>query len=130
MIGTGVAAERVVAHLAAVGVGWIAAEPALHAFVDPAQPDVTVAPLGDPADDGALGAAVVVAASMDAVAAAIERVERIEHTGARAAHVFWIADGRAGATPPCPRCADATAPSAPPIPTELLALRDAFLGTT
>ncbi|MEO6026391.1 MAG: hypothetical protein ABIR79_05945, partial [Candidatus Binatia bacterium] len=41
-----------------------------------------------------------------------------------------IADGRAGATPPCPRCADATAPSAPPIPTELLALRDAFLGTT
>lgn len=127
VIGTGVAAERLVAHLAAAGVGWIAAEPALHAFVDPEQPDVRIVALGDPAAGEGLGAAVVVAASPETAAITSER---IEHTAARTPHVFWIADGRAAATPPCPRCAAATAPSAPPVPAELLALRDAFLGTT
>lgn len=123
VLGTGVAAERVIAHLGAAGVGWIAAEPVLHACVDPAQPDVTVVGLGDAADDGALGAVVVVAAACEAAAIAIEPL------GARAQHVFWIADGHAGATPPCPRCAAVAVPSMPAVPAELLALRDAFLGT-
>ncbi len=124
VLGTGVAAERVVAHLGAAGVGWIAAEPVLHACVDPAQPDVTVVGLDALGGDGALGAVVVVAGSSEAVAEAVEKLS------IRTSHVFWIADGRAGATPPCPRCAAVAAPSTPAIPAELLALRDAFLGTT
>jgi molybdopterin/thiamine biosynthesis adenylyltransferase len=46
------------------------------------------------------------------------------HAGA----ALWIADGLAGALPPCPHCA-ADARTQPAIPADLVALRDALLGT-
>ena len=118
VVGTGLAAERVVAYLAAAGVGWIAAAPAVHGACDPAQPDLTVVPLAAAAD-----------VALDAAVVAGEDVERVvaEHAAwrARAAATFWIVAGRAGGTSPCPACA---ADGAPPIrPTTTVA--DALLGT-
>lgn len=106
---TGIAAERVVAHLAAAGVGWIAADRALHAFVDPAQPDCTVAALA--ADTSDLDVAVVDATNLPA-------------WHGRAATVVWIAEGSAGALPaPPPSARTAAAPDEP------TGLRAALLGT-
>lgn len=112
------AAYRVVAYLAAAGVGWIAADATLRAAVDPAHPDARVGLLADVTT--VLDAAIVVAPS---VTSAYETV------GAwRAGATLWIADGLAGACPPCPRCAaGATTRAATPV--DLVALRDALLGT-
>ena len=120
VVGTGVAAERVVAHLAAAGVGVIAADPALHTTVDPAQPDCRIEPLARGAGD--LDAAVVVAGSIESAATEVAAW----HPRARA--TLWIAAGWAGGAPPCPRCA-AAAVVAAATPPELAALRDALLGT-
>ncbi len=119
VVGDGVAAERVVAHLAAAGVGWIAADEALHDAVDPAQPDLTIVPRAA-ARDVALDAVVVVAERVDRVVA-----EQVAWRS-RAAACFWIAAGRAGAAPPCPACAvdDPRLPRVAPTP-----VGDALLGT-
>jgi len=80
---------------------------------------VHVAPLADA--KSALDAVIVTASS---VASATESVATWRP---RAAATLWIADGLAGALPPCPRCAaDATTQAA--ISTDLGALRDALLG--
>lgn len=121
VVGNGVAAERVVAYLAAAGVGWVAADPALHAAADPALPGLEMAPLAS-ASDGRCDAAVVTAATIDGAA------RDLATWRARGADVFWIADGLAGHHPPCPRCAaDALATGA--VAPELVALRDVLLGT-
>lgn len=122
VIGTDGAAERVVAYLAAAGVGWIAADAALHAAVDPAQPDFRIVPLPDPAT-GPLDAVVVTGATTDAVAA------RLPAWSAHAGATFWVAAGGAGGAPPCPRCASAAHADAADVPPELTALRAALLGT-
>jgi hypothetical protein len=121
VVGEGCAAERVVAYLAAAGVGWIAAAAALHAATDPAQPDLHVLPLGDAAT-ASLDAAVIVGTTIEAAAAALPA------WSARAAATCWIAGGSAGGAPPCPRCAAATLGTAA-APSELTALRAALLGT-
>ncbi len=120
VVGTDGAAERVVAHLAAAGVGTIVAAPALRGAIDPAQPDCAFTALGDAAD--AVDAVVVCA---PAIAAATDAL-RAWRSGAITR--LWIADGYAGGTPPCPRCAlVGREPRAVPPP--LAALRDACLGT-
>jgi len=121
VVGEGVAAERVVAYLAAAGVGWIAAAERLHTAVDPAQPDLTVVPLAD-AERVSLDVAVVIGATIDAVAATIAAWKE------RAGAICWIAEGRGGGSPPCPLCV-ATVPAVTDVPSELTALRDALLGT-
>jgi molybdopterin-synthase adenylyltransferase len=120
VVGDGVAAERVVAYLAAAGVGHIATAPALQTFVDGQQPDVTLARLDDAADQ-AFDAVVVVASDAD------RAVTMLAARRGRAAAAFWIADGAAGGVPPCPVCA-AAALSAP-APHELVAVRDMLVGT-
>src|SRR6476660_5571132 len=65
VVGAGVAAERVVVHLAAAGGGWIAAAPVLHDAVDAVQPDLTIVPLAG-GTDIALDAVVVTAARIAA----------------------------------------------------------------
>ena len=105
--GSGVAAERVVAHLAAAGVGWIATDPALHALVDPAQPDCTIVALADDTRD--LDVAVVCDGDLGG-------------WKARARTVVWIADGSVGALPARP-------PAARPAASKPTAVRDALLGT-
>lgn len=130
------AAERVVAYLAAAGVGWIAADPRLHGAVDPSQPDLTIAALVA-APDSALVAApdptltaargttldvlVASAASFDEAAALLDAYGPARTT-------FWIVDGHAGQVPPCPRCAHAALTSRV-VPAELSELRAALLGT-
>ncbi len=109
IVGTGLAAAHVVAYLAAAGVGWIAADPALHATVDPAQPDLTIAPLAA-ADDAALDGALVAGESVAAVGAALATWQT------RAAITCWIAAGRAGMSPPCPHCAAAATAVVEPPP--------------
>ncbi len=122
--GSGVVAERVLAYLAAAGIGTIAAPLALHAVADPAAPDLTLLTLeASPVMDaqrrgsGALfDAAVVTRADADALPAA--------------RHTFWIDGGRASETPPCAACAAATlGATAPPRLHPLVDLRDALLGT-
>jgi hypothetical protein len=103
-------------------VGWIAADAALHAAVDPAQPDLRVVPLQDAAT-GPLDVVVVTGATLDAVAALLPAWSA--HTAA----TCWIAAGRAGGSPPCPRCAAAALGDAADVPRELAALRAAVLGT-
>jgi ThiF family protein len=122
VVGTGIAAERVVAYLAAAGVGTIAADPALAAAVDPAQPDCTFVTLAAPGAAGETAAVVVVASSADTAS------EAIAVWAAHAPAILWIADGLAGAIPPCPRCAAVVATASAPPP-GLAAVRDAFLGT-
>ncbi|MCC6763431.1 MAG: hypothetical protein IT293_02100 [Deltaproteobacteria bacterium] len=121
VVGADAAAARVVAYLAAAGVGWIAAEAALRTVVDPDQPDLTLAPLATAAD-APCDAAVVAAATTDAVADALSPWRT------RAATVFWIAAGRAGALPPCPRCAAAAIDAGDGAPA-LARLRDVVLAT-
>jgi hypothetical protein len=111
VVGTDVAAERVVAYLAAAGVGWIAADAALHAAVDPAQPDLRVVPLQDAAT-GPLDVVVVTGATLDAVAALLP---------AWSAHTAATRAGRrpARAVPPPrsampPTCRASSRRSAPP----------------
>jgi hypothetical protein len=117
VVGTGAAAERVVAHLAAAGVGWIAADPSLHAAVDPAQPDCTVVP-ATAVDASGLDAVVIVADSAETLA------PDVATWSPRAATTLWIAGGRAGCVPARPPGTPASA-----TPPELAALRDALLGT-
>lgn len=121
VVGDGVAAERVIAHLAAAGVGHIAAAPALHAAADPAQPDLRIVSLA--ASVGASFDAVVVAAVDAAVAATM-----LDGWRGRAGAAFWIADGAAGAVPPCPLCAAAAFDTRAAM-VELPAVRDALVGT-
>ena len=121
VVGDGVAAERVVAYLAAAGVGWIAAAPALHRAADVAQTDLQLLAL-DASDDGAFDV-LIVAAPGTTPAAALVDVWR-----GRSRTTLWIADGIAGGTPPCPRCA-ATELTTPTTPDELRGVRDALVGT-
>lgn len=121
VVGDGIAAERVVAYLAAAGVGWIAAAEPLHAAVDPALPGLTIVALGT-AEGERLDAVVVTGATIDAVAACGAA------WSARAGSLHWIAAGRAGGAPPCPRCG-AAAFGVADTALELGALRDALLGT-
>lgn len=122
IVGAGTAAARVVAHLAAAGVGWIACAPELHGAVDPDTRDVTLGTLVDAARDGVDAAVVVAATSNDAAAA-------ITAWRTRTPATLWIAAGRAGGTPSCPRCAAGPAAEDTAAPTELAALRDVVLAT-
>lgn len=113
----GPAAERVVAYLAAAGVGTLAVAPPLRALVDPAQPDLRIEPLAPDASPP-YDAALVAATSTDDMAHA-----------PHARRTFWIAEGRAAEIPPCGACAAiALGPTAPTADT-LAPLRDALLGT-
>lgn len=120
VIGTDVAAGRVVAYLAAAGVGAIAADPALHGTVDPEQRDCTLTMLADAPDtvDAVVVTGGALAATADTLAAWRDRA-RVR---------IWIADGHAGAAPPCPRCA-LTGRDPRDVASPLTALRDATLGT-
>jgi len=122
VVGDGVAAGRVVAYLAAAGVGWIAADEALHAAADPAQPDLRLLPLADAAT-GSLDVAVVTGATVEEMATTLSTWQK------RAGAVCWIAAGCAGGSPPCPLCDAATLGAAADAPPELTALRAALLGT-
>jgi hypothetical protein len=121
VVGDGVAAERVVAHLAAAGVGWIAADEALHAAVDPPQPDLTIVPLAA-ATGGVLDAVVVTAPRIDMAVAAVASWRR------SGVHVVWSAEDMVGGSPPCPACA-ASALAHGTAASEPTAVRDALLGT-
>jgi molybdopterin/thiamine biosynthesis adenylyltransferase len=118
VVGTGAAAERVVAYLAAAGVGWIAADASLHAAVDPAQPDCLVVPV-TAVDAGGLDAAIIVSASWETLATDVAT------WSPQAATTFWIAGDRAGCLPPAPT--PGTPASAAPL--ELATLCDTLLGT-
>jgi molybdopterin/thiamine biosynthesis adenylyltransferase len=107
----GPAAERVVAYLAAAGVGHLTLPTALLSFIDPAQPDVTLAPWPPPAD-----------AMFDAALAGPDDV-------LEATRRFWIDGGRAAELPPCPACAVAALGPAAEVTPLLAPLRDAVLGT-
>jgi molybdopterin/thiamine biosynthesis adenylyltransferase len=120
VVGTDVAAARVVGYLAAAGVGAIAADPVLHAAVDPDQRDCTLGTL--PTEPDAVDAVVVSGGTIDATADALSRWRD------QAPVRVWIADGNVGAAPPCPRCA--LAGLEPNEGVAVLAhLRDATLGT-
>lgn len=121
IIGTGVAADRVIAYLAAAGVGEIVADAALRSAVDPDQPDCIFTPL-TPATFETVDAAVVNAATVEAAA------DALADCPAQTPTVIWIADGTAGGTPPCPRCAAGSRPASA-APPALVALRDACVGT-
>ena len=109
----GAAADRVVAYLAAAGVGTLAVAAEQFGLVDPEQPGMRVETLQPEA--AAFDAALVDAdAASDAVAAR---------------HRFWIAGGRAAETPPCPDCAAAVLGAARAVADPLATLRDAVLGT-
>jgi len=107
----GPAAERVVAYLAAAGIGHLTLPTALRAFVDPAQADVTLVPWPPPAD-----------ARFDA---ALAGPDDVLEAGRR----FWIDGGRAAELPPCPACAVTALGPAAEVPPLLAPLRDAVLGT-
>lgn len=121
IVGAGTAAARVVAHLAAAGVGWIACTPELHGAVDPDTRDVTLGTLVDAARDGVDAAVVVAATSNDAADAVAAWRTRTPATS-------WIAAGRAGGTPSCPRCAGPAAADTA-VPSELAMIRDVVLAT-
>lgn len=118
--GTDVAAARVVAYLAAAGVGAIVADPVLHAAVDPAQPDCTLLPL--PAAPSAVDAVVVSGETPDATAATLASWRDRAHLR------VWITDGHAGGAPPCPRCA-LNGRTNPGVEGALIELRNVVLGT-
>ena len=117
VVGSGVAAERVVAYLAAAGVGHLATDPALHAMADPERPGLHLTPLAPERFD----AIVVAAATVDAAARDVVR------SATWTAATFWIAEGLAGGCPPCPHCAAAALETGAVDP-ELCSLRDAVLG--
>jgi hypothetical protein len=116
-VGVGVAgpaAERVVAYLAAAGVGHLTLPAALRGLVDPAQSDVALAPW--PPAPGT---------RLDAVLA-------LPDDAAEARRRFWTDRGRAGEMPPCAACAAAAlGPEADVDPLDPLfgPLRAAVLGT-
>jgi hypothetical protein len=105
---TGIAAERVVAHLAAAGVGWLAADPALHGVVDAAQPDCTIVEITDDIRD---------------VAVAVVGPDDLPAWTTRACTVVWITDRSVGALPARPTAEPAVPASEP------AAVRAALLGT-
>lgn len=127
--GSGVGAERVLAYLAAAGVGTIVAPAALHAAVDPDHPDLTLpspAAAAEAATRSAAGADPSVTAPVDAAVTA--GVSDLPLAPAR--RRFWIAGGRAGEVPPCGACVRAALGEAPaPTLPQLADLRDAVLGT-
>ena len=115
VLGDGAAAERVVAYLAAAGVGRLAVTPSLARVVDRDDGDVSIVA---PPEPGA-------AAELDAVVLCGDAArDPSSFTGAR--HVFWTADGLAAELPPCFECATRRSP---PQATTLPDLRDAVLGT-
>jgi adenylyltransferase/sulfurtransferase len=109
------AGGHLVAYLAAAGVGTIAAPPALHAWADPGQEDVTLVDLAD-------------AAPAEPFDVAVQLGER-SGAPARAQHVLWLADRRIGEMPPCPSCAASSLPPAAPVPAVLAGACAAVLGT-
>jgi molybdopterin/thiamine biosynthesis adenylyltransferase len=117
---TGAAAERVVAYLAAAGVGTLALPPTLRQLVDPAQSDVTLE---------ALPAVTVAVRSGEPDASFDAALGEAGHDTVRASHAFWVCDGRVAELPPCAVCAAAAL--GPPEKAEavLVPLRDALLGT-
>lgn len=119
IIGTDHAAERVVAYLAAAGVGAILAAPELRRAIDPAQPDCTFLPL---AEDDRVDLVVVSRSTPDAAAAALAAWRE------RAPIRLWIVAGHAGAVPPCPSCGIAGRTPREVAPS-LTTLRDTCLGT-
>jgi molybdopterin/thiamine biosynthesis adenylyltransferase len=113
-VGVGVvgpAAERVVAYLAAAGVGHLTVPAALRPLIDPAQPDVTLAPW--PPAPGA---------HLDAVLAA-------PGGSVEARRRFWTDGGRAAEVPPCAACAAAALGPEDDVDPLLAPLRAAVLGT-
>ena len=121
VVGEGAAAEAVVAYLAAAGVGWIAAAPALQRHADAAQADLVLAPV--PTTPGPeLDAAIVTAERIDTAAAAVASWRP------RAAYVVWVAADMIGGCPPCPACA-ASALARDTASGDTTAVRDALLGT-
>ncbi len=120
IVGSGGAAEQVIAYLAAAGVGWIAADPALHALADPGKTDLTLASSPDATER--LDAVVVSSPTLAGVAALWQPFHE------RGAAIVWIAAGMAGGFPPCPSCA-AAGLAAPPTAPELETIRDRLLGT-
>lgn len=116
--GSGPAAERVVAYLAAAGVGVLVIPAELDAQIDPAQPVLRIERPSDVVPPPGVAAAADVACDADAGAPALARRRR-----------FWIADGRAGETPPCPACVAAALPSPPAATAALTGVREAVLGT-
>ena len=119
----GVAAERVVAYLAAAGVGTLALPPELRPLVDAGQPDVRVEALA--ADPRTLFDAALVDTALDDAPA------RHGATGGdvRARHSFWIAGGRAAEIPPCSACAVRVLGASAAITAPLVTLRETLLGT-
>jgi adenylyltransferase/sulfurtransferase len=120
VVGTDVAAARVVGYLAAAGVGAITADPALHAAVDPEQRDCALAPLADA--PSSVDAVVVSGGTCAAVA------DTLEGWRDRATVRIWMTAGYAGGAPPCPRCALAGSTPADGQ-SALTGLRDAVVGT-
>ncbi len=119
VVGAGPAAERVVAYLAAAGVGRVAAAPVLHGCADRGQQDVTIVGGPTPSD----------AVKLDAVVLC-ERAAHDPRPWTAARSVLWVADGGAAMIPPCAGCAAANLRrdrGAPPK--ALVAIRDAMLGT-
>ncbi len=110
----GAAAERVIAYLAAAGVGTLAIAPEQRALVDPDQPGIHVEM---PTDDASAGFDAVLV-DADTAGDAVTARRR-----------FWIAAGRAGEMPPCRDCAAAALGPPAPAPEALAMLRDALLGT-
>jgi molybdopterin/thiamine biosynthesis adenylyltransferase len=113
-VGVGVAgpaAERVVAYLAAAGVGHLTLPTALRGLVDPAQPDVALTQW-PPAPGTRLDAALT--APDDAT---------------EARRRFWTHGGRAGEVPPCAACAAAALGPEADVDALLAPLRAAVLGT-
>ncbi len=120
VVGTDAAAAHVVAYLAAAGVGAIAADPALHAAIDPRQADCTVGTLATA--PAVVDALIVSAASGDSA------TERLAAWRGRSSVRFWIAAGHAGSVPPCPTCALADRAPHAAIPA-FSRLYDATLGS-
>jgi molybdopterin/thiamine biosynthesis adenylyltransferase len=110
--GAGVAATEIVAYLAAAGVGTLVAPRALHDAADPAEATRLLAAPGTTAVD----------VEVRIGRAAAERPPQAPHS-------LWIVDGRAGAMPPCSRCAGAALPPPAPVPAELVDIRERLLGT-
>jgi len=111
----GAAAERVVAYLAAAGVGRLTVPPPLRSVIDPAQPDVAVAEW--PPARGARFDALLAGAEAHPAGASAPSIGR----------TFWIARGRIGELPPCAACAEAALGAPDAVPPLLAPLQDAVL---
>jgi hypothetical protein len=124
IVGTSAAAECTLSYLAAAGVGTLAAPRALHAGVDPEQPDVTLEDIHTGVAREPFDALVADAGDLGPILAG-ETTSLLPP----ARRAFWIAAGRAGEMPPCAACAEAALPPlAPPAP-ELAGVRTVLLGT-